>query len=211
MGFAKLGSAARLRFVTEASAVLSQQIENGAPYDVFLSANAEFIDRLAEHGKVEKNTLITYAVGRVGILWKDRKPHKINDLQGAWVHVIALPNPELAPYGLAAKQALEHAGLWEFVRQKIVYGENVRQTLQLFESGNADAVLTSASLLQGKNPQGKDAELIPADWHQPIIQKGGIVAGTRNRSEAAKFLRFLTGPAGQAVFVKYGFSPGGGR
>ena len=82
----------------------------------------------------------------------------------------------------------------------MVYGENVRQALQLFESGNADAVLTSDSLLKGK-----DAMLIPADWHQPIIQKAGIVAGTKNLDAAGKFLAFLISSAGQEVFAAYGF------
>lgn len=190
-----------LRFVTGASALLSQQIENGAPYDVFLSANAEFIDRLASLRKLLPGSVETYAVGRLGILWRDRKAHNFNDLSQNWVRFVALPNPKLAPYGVAAQQALEHMRLWEFVRQKVVYGENVRQTLQLFESGNADAVLTAYSLLRDKNPI-----LIPADWHQPIIQKAGIVAGTKNPEAARKFLRFLTSPAGQAILDQYGFS-----
>jgi molybdate transport system substrate-binding protein len=115
------------------------------------------------------------------------------------VRSVALPNPKLAPYGVAAEQALRHAGVWEFVRPKVVYGENVRQTLQLFESGNTDAVLTSDSLLQGK-----PAQVIPADWHDPIIQKGGIVAGSPNGALAQGFLKFLAGP-GQAVFARFGF------
>lgn len=191
----------RVRFVTEASAMLAQQIENGAPYDIFLSANAAYIDRLASIRKIEPNSVITYAIGRVGVLWRDGKPHPLSDLAQNWVRFVALPNPRLAPYGVAAQQALEHARLWEFVRQKVVYGENVRQALQFFDSGNADAVLTSASLLQGRNP-----DLIPADWHQPIVQKAGIVSGTKNLEAARKFLGFLTSPAGQAVFASFGFS-----
>ncbi len=141
-------------------------------------------------------------MGRVAILWQDKKHHPLSDLAQNWVRFVALPNPKLAPYGVAAQQALEHAGIWKQVQPKVVYGENVRQTLQLFESGNADAVLTSDALLQGKNP-----ELIPADWHQPIVQKGGIVASTPNRAAAEAFMKFLLSPAGQAVFAKFGFSP----
>ncbi len=190
-----------IRFVTEASGALTQQIENGAPYDVFLSANAQFVDRLASERKLLPESVRPYAEGRLGVLWRDGKPHDIKDLQQAWVRFVALANPKLAPYGLAAQQALEHAGIWEAVRQKVVYGENVRQALQLFESGNADAVITADSLLKGRSPQ-----LIPADWHRPILQKTGIVAGTKNLRAADAFLKFLTGPAGQAVFAKYGFS-----
>lgn len=190
-----------VRFVTGASAMLSQQIENGAPYDIFLSANAAFVDRLASFRKLLPDSVVTYAVGRLGILWRDGKQHNINDLHQNWVRFVALPNPKLAPYGVAAQQALEHLHLWESVRPKVVYGENVRQALQLFESGNADAVLTADSLLQGKNPA-----LIPADWHQPIVQKAGIVASTKNLEPARKFLNFLTSPAAQAIFARFGFS-----
>ncbi len=192
---------APVRFVTEASGALAQQIENGAPYDVFLSANAQFVDRLAKEGKLRPESVRAYAEGRLGILWRDGKPHSISKLQESWVRFVALANPQLAPYGLAAQQALEHAGIWESVRQKVVYGENVRQALQLFESGNADAVITANSLLKGKG-----AQLIPDDWHQPILQKAGMVTGTKNLEAANAFLNFLTSPDGRAVFTQYGFS-----
>jgi molybdate transport system substrate-binding protein len=192
----------RIRFVTGASGILSQQIENGAPYDVFLSANARFVDHLSSFGKLRPDSVTAYAVGRVGILWKDAKQHRISDLTENWVRFVALPNPKLAPYGVAAQEALEHAGIWKEIQPKVVYGENVRQTLQLFESGNADAVLTAAALLQGKN-----ATVVPADWHRPIIQKAGIVAGTKNLEAARKFLDYLTSKDAQAIFAKFGFSP----
>src|SRR5205823_9994414 len=200
--FAKTNPASkvRVRFVTGASALLSEQIENGAPYDVFLSANAQFIDRLGSSRKVLPESIRAYTVGRVGIIWTDGKRHPLKDLAESWVRFVALPNPKLAPYGSAAVQALEHAGLWKQVQAKVVYGENVRQALELFESGNADAVLTSASLLQGKK-----LELLPADWHAPIVQKTGIVAHTRNRGTAEQFLTFLLSPAGQAIFAQSGF------
>lgn len=190
----------RIRWVTGASATLAQQIENGAPYDIFLSANATFIDRLAAQGKIESISVQTYAVGRVGLLWRDGKQHEIKELAANWVQIVALPNPQLAPYGVAAQQALGHLGIWAIVQPKVVYGENVRQTLQLFESGNADAVLTSDSLLQGK-----PATLIPAEWHSPIIQKAGNVADTPHRVAAQQFLQFLGSAAAREIFAKFGF------
>jgi molybdate transport system substrate-binding protein len=190
----------RLRFVTAASATLAQQIENGAPYDVFLSANAAFLDRLASIRKIEPISVRAYAVGQVGVLWKDGKTHDFKDLAANWVRIVALPNPKLAPYGVAAQQALDHLGIWKAVQPKIVYGENVRQGLELFESGNADAVLTSDSLLQGK-----PATVVPDAWHDPILQKGGIVAGSSQREAAERFLRFLSTRAAQAIFAKFGF------
>jgi molybdate transport system substrate-binding protein len=192
----------RLRFVTGASATLAQQIENGAPYDIFLSANAQFIDRLAHNGRIDPASVRAYAIGRLGLLWRDGKEHPFKDLASDWVRFVALPNPQLAPYGLAARQALEHAGIWQAVQPKIVYGEDVRQTLQLFESGNADAVLTSDSLLQGRQ-----AQLVPADWHDPILQKAGIVANTAHHAAARQFLDFLRTPGANAIFESFGLSP----
>ena len=191
-----------IRWVNAASSVLSQQIENGAPYDVFLSANAQFVDRLASNGKLRPDSVRAYATGRVAVLWSDHKSHPVSDLTQSWVRFVALPNPKLAPYGAAAQQALEHAGLWAGVKGKVVYGENVRQTLELFNSGNADAVLTALSLIQERKP-----DLIPADWHAPIVQKAGVVASSKDEQSARSFLEFLTSPAGQAIFAKFGFGP----
>lgn len=190
-----------LRFVTAASGALAQQIENGAPYDVFLSANAQFVQQLAARGKLRPDSTRAYAEGRLGILWKDGKSHDVKELTASWLRFVALPNPKLAPYGVAAVEALRHAGIWQQVQPKVVYGENVRQALQMFESGNADAVLTASSLLQGKHP-----DLIPGDWHQPIRQKAGIVASTKDLAGADAFLDFLTGPVAQRLFAQYGFS-----
>ncbi len=200
--FGKNAPRIRVRFVTGASGMLAQQIENGAPYDVFLSANAQFVDRLSSFGKLLPDSVRTYAIGRVAVLWRDKKHHVLNDLSQNWVRFVALPDPKLAPYGVAAEESIRHAGIWDQVRPKVVYGENVRQTLQLFESGNADAVITSDSLLQGKDPQ-----VIPDDWHSPIEQKGGIVAATEHREAAEQFLGFLTSPSAQAIFAQFGFSP----
>jgi molybdate transport system substrate-binding protein len=199
--FRKIHPDLQIQFVTEASGALAQQIENGAPYDVFMSANAQFVEKLALNRKLHPDSVRAYAEGRLGILWRDGKNHSLKDLQGSGIRYIALANPQLAPYGLAAQQALQHAGVWQFVRQKVVFGENVRQALQLYESGNADVVLTAGSLLKGRS-----AQLIPAEWHQPILQKAGAVAASKNVQNADFFLNFLTSPAGQAVFAKYGFS-----
>ena len=197
--FEKTHPNVKLQFVTQASAMIAQQIENGAPYDLFLSANAQFVDRLVFSGMVRPGA-VAYAFGRVAVLWRDDKTHTIKDLTLASVRFIALPNPKLAPYGVAAQQALEHEHLLQQVQPKVVYGENVRQTLQLFDSGNADVVLTSDGLINDRHPQ-----LIPADWHQPIIQKAGIVSASEKQKEALLFLQFLLAPSAQAIFAKHGF------
>ncbi len=191
----------RVRWVNAASAILSQPIDHGAPYDVFMSATVQYIEKVVSNGKMAPGSVAAYGVGRLGMLWRGGKSHPIKDLTQNWVRFVAIPNPKLAPYGVAAVQALKHEGLWKQIQKKIVYGENVRETLEMFDSGNADVVITSDSLLPKRHPQ-----IIPADWHRPILQKAGIVAASPNRKLAEKFMQFLVGPAGQAVFAQFGFS-----
>ncbi len=194
--------AQRVRFVFSSSAVLKQQIAASAPFDVFLSANAAYVDDLATTGKILPESVVAYTQGRVGVLWRDGRNHPLRDLTTSQIRFIALPNPKLAPYGAAAQQALEYGGLWTMVQAKVVYAENVRQALQLVESGNADAVLTSDALLRGK----PSVEVIPEDWHQPIIQKAGVVAASQQKKAALEFVRFLKSQEAQALFARYGFS-----
>lgn len=188
------------RFSFGASGALAQQIANGAPYDLFLSANEAFVDQLAAARKILPDSVRVYAYGQEGILWREGKSHAISDLKEQWVRFVALANPKLAPYGLAAQQALEHENLWDSIRSKIVYGENVRQALQLFDSGNADVVLTSYSLLVGR----PGAAIIPPDWHKPIRQKAGIVTASQNVEVARRFMAFLASPTGARVLAAHG-------
>ena len=114
-----------------------------------------------------------------------------------------MANPKLAPYGLAAQQSLEHVGLWARLRPKIVFGENVRQTLEMFDSGNADVVLTAYSLMVER----PGVQPIPEDWRQPILQKAGVVAASRQVTLARKFLAFLQSPAGAGILTAHGLTP----
>lgn len=202
-GFHKTDPADTVRFAFAASGALAQQIANGAQYDVFLSANEAFVDQLAASRKVLPDTVHVYALGQLGILWRDGKGHKINDLASDWVRLVAIANPRIAPYGLAARQALETQGLWDSLRPKIVFGENVRQALQMFDSGNADAVMTAYSLMAGR-PGGA---VIPEEWHKPIRQKAGIIAASSEPEAARKFLAFLHGPEGARILVRHGLKP----
>ena len=192
-----------VRFVFAASGALRQQIANGAPYDVFLSANAAYIDQLASNRKILPDTAIVYAHGRLAALWRDHKAHDIKDLTQDWARFVAVANPTLAPYGLAAQQSLKHAGLWNKLHSKIVFGENVRQTLQMFDSGNADVVLTAYSLMV-KRP---GVQVIPEDWHEPILQKGGVVAASHEAGLAREFMAFLQSRAGASILTAHGLTP----
>jgi molybdate transport system substrate-binding protein len=192
-----------VRFVFAASGALAQQIENGAPYDLFLSANETFVDQLVASKKILSDTALTYALGQLGILWRDGKQHNIRELSAEWVRFVAMANPQLAPYGMAARQALESEGVWDAIRTKIVFGENVRQALQQFDSGNADVVLTAYSLLL-KRP---GVAIIPAAAHRPIRQKAGIVAASQQVTAARRFLAFLQSPDGARILSSHGLVP----
>jgi molybdate transport system substrate-binding protein len=170
---------------------LKQQIENGAPFDVFLSANEQYVKDLAAAGLVTDTT--NYAIGRIALWSPNGSVTSLADLKKNTVIHLAIPNPQHAPYGVAARQALESQGVWKDVEPKIVYGENVRQALQFAESGNAEAVITSWTLLIGKG------KLLPAEWHSPIRQTGAVVKSSTQPDAARRFLKFLVGQEAQKI------------
>lgn len=186
----------KIRFTLASSGSLKQQIENGAPFDVFLSANEKYVQDLAAGGFVVDATV--YAIGRIALWSPNGSVSSLADLRKKSVIHLAIPNPQHAPYGVAARAALESRGLWKDVERKIVYGENVRQALQFAESGNADAVITSWTLLIGKGV------LLPAEWHSPIRQTGAIVKSSTQADAARRFLKFLTGAEAQKIFKNGG-------
>jgi molybdate transport system substrate-binding protein len=181
----------KIRFTLASSGSLKQQIENGAPFDVFLSANEQYVKDLAAAGLVTDTTI--YAIGRIALWSPNGSVASLADLRKSSVIHLAIPNPQHAPYGVAARQALESQGVWKDVEPKIVYGENVRQALQFAESGNADAVITSWTLLIGKG------KLLPAEWHSPIRQTGAVVKSSSQPDAARRFLKFLVGPEAQKI------------
>ncbi|HZU26879.1 MAG TPA: molybdate ABC transporter substrate-binding protein [Bryobacteraceae bacterium] len=185
-----------------ASGILRQQIENGAPYDVFLSANEQYVRDLAARGVVDPASVRIYALGRLGLWSRDSRFRDVSQLQRPDLVHLAIANPEHAPYGAAARDFLQRRGIWDAVRSRVVYGENVRQALQFAETGNADAVITAWSLLVGK----PDAVLLPPD-HAPIRQALGIVASSVHKDSAREFERFLFGPEGRKLLIEHGLMP----
>ena len=171
--------------------MLSRQIENGAPFDVFLSADEEFVNRLGP--RVEGP--FVYARGRVALWSRAGKYKQLRDLETA--KVIAIANPATAPYGRAAKAALEKAGLWEPLKSRIVFAESIRQAFQFAESGNADACLCSATFVLSRGGWVvREAE--------PLRQVAAMVKGTRKAAAAQLFLDWLRSRAGQAVLRSQG-------
>ncbi len=187
-----------LTFTLGSSGNLSKQIANGAPYDLFLSANLEYAQDLVKAGKAEVATV--YAYGQLGIYSTNTSIRTLQDLKD--LRHIAIANPAHAPYGVAAKQALESAGLWIALESKIVYGENVRQAFQYAESGNADAFLGSWTLIKDKG-----GILLPKENHRPITQAAVVMKASPNARQAKAILDFLRSPAGQKLLENAGLLP----
>lgn len=195
-------TAAHVKFSLGSSGSLAHEIENGAPFDVFLSANDQYVKELAAKGALAPATVVNYANGRLALWSKDGRVKSLDDLQAKSVVHIAIANPEHAPYGVAAKQMLETRGLWTKLQPKIVLGENVSQALQFAESGNADAVITSWTLLKGRGV------MLPENSYPPIRQAGGVLKSSSQPQVARDFLKFLTGPEGRKILESGGlFAP----
>lgn len=188
----------RIRFTFGSSGMLAEQIAHGADYDVFLAANERFVDTLMQNKAALSGSKVVYAFGRLGLY--SRKSLNWSDLRS--VRTLSIANPQHAPYGLAARQALEHEGLWKELQKRIVFGENVRQALQFAETGNADAAIVAWSLIKDRG-----AYLIPNEWHATIVQSGAIPKQSRNPQAARRFLSFLLSADGRKLLAQYGFSP----
>ncbi len=196
----------KVTFVFGSTGLLTRQIENGAPFDVFAAANVSYIDQLEQKGLIVPGTKSVYARGRI-TMWTTAnssvKIEKIQDLARSDVTRIAIANPDHAPYGQAAREALERAGVWETVKPKLVYGDNIRQTLQYAETGNVEVAIVALSLSMQSNGHWV---LIPEELHKPIDQGMGIIKSTKNEASARAFSDFVNGENGRTILKKYGFT-----
>jgi molybdate transport system substrate-binding protein len=189
---------------------LFAQIQNGAPFDVFFSADRDFPEKLVQTGRAEPRSSAVYAIGRL-VLWLppgtkcEPQAEKWNCLLKPEIAKIAIANPVHAPYGRAAVQALQSAHLYEQVRSKLVFGENISQAAQFVQSGNAQAGLLSFSQLDSPAMQsGKNWE-IPRETYPPIEQAVVVLKSAREKSAADEFVRFVTEGPGRALLEKSGF------
>jgi molybdate transport system substrate-binding protein len=186
------------------------QIKNGAPFEVFLSADLFYPRELAKAGLADAATLVIYARGQL-VMWSSDPGLDLNAglplLLDPSVNRIAVANPAVAPYGRAAKAALERAALWDAVRPKLVFGENVAQTAQFVETGNAQIGFVGSAQLNGPNGSRKGRSwLVPQELY-PVLDQGGIVtAKGRANPAAAKYLAYLQSDDGRTVLQKCGFS-----
>lgn len=186
------------------TALLTQQIENGAPFDVFLAADAQHVEELDGKSLLVKGSRVPYADG-VLALWSPSPKitiDRLEDLTSPEVHVIAVAKPELAPYGAATIETLQNAGLLDKVKPKIVYADNINMAKQFGVSGNADAVFTALSLVLKE--KGKVIR-IDGKLHKPITQDLGVVASSKHKAEADKFTTFILRGNGRAVLSDFGY------
>ena len=204
-GLFKKETGTRVTFIFGSSGTLAQQIENGAPVDLFASADDTYVYRLAAKGVVLPDTEQPYAVGRITLVASRSSGLRIAalaDLLQPEVRHVAIANPDHAPYGRAAKQALESAGLWERLRPKVVYGEDVRQALQFVQTGNAEAGIVALSIADVPEVS---RVILEESLYQPLRQLLVVVKGARQEDLARQFAAFVNGPVGRPVMKRYLF------
>lgn len=189
-----------------ASGHLAQQVAAGAPVDVFISADTGYVDELDRQGQLLPGTRTVYARGRL-VLWaRDDSPlalQAVDDLAGPQVRRVAIPHPTRAPYGAAAREALQRRGLWESVQPRLVIAEDALQAMAYAEAGDVDAALAPLSLALAAG-HGRWL-LVPRELHRPIEQAMAAVGRTAHPEEARRFVDYMTGPVGRAVLERYGY------
>ncbi len=207
--FAKSAPEVAVTSATGASGSLVAQIAHGAPYDVFLSADRGFAQALVNAGNADARSLSTFAVGRL-VLWTTREGVDLSDIAAAVrnprVRKLAVANTDTAPYGRAAQQALRSLGAWEDAEPKVVIGENISQTAQWVETGNADAGFVALSIVISPRLKGRGRWTeVPAALHEPLEQCAVITARGSANPAAARYVAFLHSPAARAILEAFGY------
>lgn len=194
-----------------ASGALTEQIENGAPFDLFFSADMDYPRKLIALGDAESRSLYEYAIGKL-VIWVPENSLPGLNRQGMdalldpAVKKIAIANPEHAPYGRAAVAALKHAGIYDRVSDRLVLGENVAQAAQFVESGNAQAGFVALAHAIAPAMQGKgEYWVVPAEAYPPLAQGVVILSRSRRKKEAAEFVAYIKGEQATDLLRQYGF------
>ncbi|HHT9135994.1 MAG TPA: molybdate ABC transporter substrate-binding protein [Candidatus Wunengus sp. YC60] len=186
------------------------QIKQGAPFDIFFSADTTFPARLEEEGLAVKGGSKIYAFGSI-VLWIP-KNSALNPRKG--LHIVlepkvkklAIANQRLAPYGMAAEEALRYYGLWDKVQDKLVFGENISQTAQFVQSGAADVgIIALSQAISPKMENEGDYWIVPAESYNKIEQAYVVLQRGKDKSSVKTFLEFVQGKKGRKILSKYGF------
>ena len=191
----------KIDFNFGSSGLLARQIEEGAPVDIYASASKKYVSDLKKQGLISTEKSVTVS-GQLVLIFSEFTEKSLFDLVSTDIEKIAIANPEHAPYGEAAKKVLKNAGLWDSVKDKIVYGNNIVQTTQFVSSKNADAGLISISHAAAS---GFEFEVIDKDLYDPIEQPIVIVEESTNKDAAAKFISYLSEGEGRQKLGAYGF------
>ncbi|MEX2465779.1 MAG: molybdate ABC transporter substrate-binding protein [Gemmatimonadota bacterium] len=186
---------------------LAAQLRHGAPGDLFFSANEAFLDGLIDAGRIEPASRSVYAIGRVAVVVPHGRsaPTGPEAIEDPSLRVVAIANPDHAPYGVAAREVLEALGLWNAVEPRLVLGENVAQTLQFVRTGNADLGIVALSLLRGAPGEPLPYVLLDDVLHRPLRQVAGVVTTSRRADRARAFLTFVLSPEGREILARFGF------
>lgn len=198
-------SGTRVSFNFGATGSLAQQIAQGAPVDLFAAADRATVDDLAQRGFILNDSVEVYVIGRIAIYTRADRSLPIQsmaDLSNPAVQRIAIANPARAPYGVAAREALQNTGLWNALEAKIILADNIQQTQQYADTGSVDVAITALSLASGS--KGKWS-LIPSNLHKPIEQALGIVKASANERAARGFAAFVMSAESQAILKQYGY------
>jgi len=199
--------ATTINVVYGSSGVLTTQIEQGAPLDLFFSADSEYPRQLIAHGDAGGQPL-PYAVGHM-VLWSaslDMHGVRLMDLVQPRFGRIAIANPEHAPYGKRAEQALRRAGVWDAVAPRLVYGENIAQTAEFASTGNAQVGIIALSLALRPQMKGGYAP-VPDSAFDPLVQSFVLTKRGADNDVARDFARYVQTSPARAILAHYGFSP----
>ncbi|MDT8317370.1 MAG: molybdate ABC transporter substrate-binding protein [bacterium] len=196
----------KVRLSLASTGNIYSQIKNGAPFDIFLSADRERPDLLFDAG-MTRGEPFTYASGGL-VLWSDKEISFVEGLfvlSSPMIKKISIANPRHAPYGAAAKNALETAGLWEVLRPKFIYGENVGQAAQFVKSGSVQIGFIAESMLKSPAMQGGSSYILPAGSYDAITQRGVIIKRDKSLAPAMLFRDFLLSDEAKAIFKEFGY------
>ncbi|MBH0201135.1 MAG: molybdate ABC transporter substrate-binding protein [Nitrospira sp.] len=201
----------RVKLTLGSSGNFFAQIQHGAPFDLYFSADIAYPKKLEESGLTVLGSLYRYAIGRI-VLWA-RHDSPIDVTQGLAAlrqpsaKKIAIANPKHAPYGRAAVAAMEHGGVYADISDRLVLGENVSQAAQFVESGAADIgiIALSLALAPAMSTKGTYWE-IPAETHPPLEQGAVIIKASKRADSAKRFLEFVQSRHGQTIMTRYGFA-----
>lgn len=209
LAFTEVGAAfekstgSKVEFSFGSTGLLAKQIGEGAPFDLFAAANQSYADEVVKRGACLGESRALYARGQI-VMWSKAAPPKdLADLADPRFAKIAIANPEHAPYGQAAQQAMQRAGVWDAVRPRVVYGENVQQALAFATSGNADVAIVALSLATSSSA-GQFTRIDPKN-HDAIDQALVVCKNGKKAETAPRFAAFVASPEGRTIMRRHGF------